>query len=62
MLTIYFLETMLTEEKNPSNVFAFYQLIKLNILKISLCLEETTNAQVLIEYTDFMTNAKENII
>lgn len=62
MLTIYFLGTMSTGEKNPSNAFAYFWPIKLNTLKTSLCFEATTNVQVLIEYTDFMINANENTI
>lgn len=62
MLIIYFLETMSTEEKNQYSVSAFYQLIKLNILKTFLCSEVITSAQVLTEFMVFMMNVKENII
>jgi len=55
-LTIYSWEITLIEENNHSKQSVFCLLIKLNIQKISSCLEETTNVVKSTEFTVFMMN------
>jgi hypothetical protein len=53
---IYSLEIMSTEANNHSKPFAYYWHTKSNILKTFSFFAAITNALLLIEYMDFMTN------
>lgn len=58
--TIYSLETMLIEVNSHLKPSASFSLTKSNTQKTSSCSEETTSAQALTEFMDFMTSVKDD--